>query len=330
MSIREELLALLRAHQGSYLSGEEIAEGLSCSRTAVWKAVNALRKEGYDISAVTNRGYALSETSDVLSAEAISSGLPQTYHIRVFQELDSTNTVLKRMTVNGEAEGNAVVISDYQTGGKGRLGRSFFSPRGTGLYLSILLHPQGSAVKNLMLTAQAAAAVYRAVEKTAGIALDIKWVNDLYLNGKKVCGILSEGQTSFETGQVDFVIVGIGINLYEPEDGFPPEIQGKAGSILGKKSGGRTISRNELAAEIIRQMYQLAESDTLAPEYIARNIVPGHEIAVLDGAKSRRAEALRILPDGRLEIREEDGRITDLVYGEVSVRLMPDQGDSIR
>lgn len=321
MSVRDHLLQLLEKNKGNYISGEELAMQLACSRAAVWKAVKRLQEEGYRISAGTNKGYMLDVASDILSEEVLRQYLPETYRIYVYQELDSTNNVLKRLAVSEHVPEKTVVISDYQTSGKGRLGRSFYSPKGSGLYVSMLLRPQGKVMDHMILTAQAAAAVYRAVKKITGIELDIKWVNDLYYRGRKVCGILSEGQTNFENGQIDFVIIGIGINLYEPEEGFPDEIRYKAGSVLGKYSEGKRIERSRLAAELIQQMYLLAEEKELAPEYIERNLVPGKEIMVLDGARSRKAKALRILPDGRLEIEEEDHSHTGLVYGEVSVRI---------
>ncbi len=329
MTVKDAVLKLFLEKKGQYISGEEIAEKLQCTRTAVWKAVNLLKEDGYEIDAVKNRGYALSEKSDVLSGDAISRYLEtqdpdQKYKVLVFQELTSTNDVLKKLAIDEKAPAGTVVVSDYQTGGKGRLGRSFYSPKGSGLYLSMLLRPTGSVSDNLILTAQAAAAVYRAVKDVTGIRLGIKWVNDLYYQNRKVTGILSEGQTSMESGRFEYVIVGIGINLYEPEDGFPEEIRDRAGSILGKKTSENQVDRNRIAAAVIREFYQLASGNTLAPEYIEENIVPGNEIFVINGDKRRKARALRILPDGCLEIEEEDHSVTALVYGEVSVRLVVD------
>jgi BirA family biotin operon repressor/biotin-[acetyl-CoA-carboxylase] ligase len=293
--------------------------------------VNGLKESGYQILAVQNRGYMLSKSSDVLSQQMIENYLKEvsdtTYAVSVFQEITSTNDVLKKLAVTEHVGEGTTIVSDYQTGGKGRLGRSFYSPKGTGLYLSMLLRPTGTVVDNLILTAQAAVAVYRAVKKTLGIELAIKWVNDLYLNGRKVCGILSEGQTSLESGHLEYVIVGIGVNLYEPEKGFPEEIRNRAGSILGRPSECREVDRNLLAAEIIREFYALAKEKQLASDYIERNMVPGHEILVIDGKGQRKAKALRIMPDGQLEIEEEDHSVHTLVYGEVSVRIKDDVRD---
>ena len=331
MTVKERLVSYLETHKGEYISGEELAEKLNCTRTAVWKAVNGLKESGYQILAVQNRGYMLSKSSDVLSQQMIENYLKEvsdtTYAVSVFQEITSTNDVLKKLAVTEHVGEGTTIVSDYQTGGKGRLGRSFYSPKGTGLYLSMLLRPTGTVVDNLILTAQAAVAVYLAVKKTLGIELAIKWVNDLYLNGRKVCGILSEGQTSLESGHLEYVIVGIGVNLYEPEKGFPEEIRNRAGSILGRPSECREVDRNLLAAEIIREFYALAKEKQLASDYIERNMVPGHEILVIDGKGQRKAKALRIMPDGQLEIEEEDHSVHALVYGEVSVRIKDDVRD---
>lgn len=321
MAVKNTLTALLEENKGRFISGEEIAEKLNCSRTAVWKAVNQLKEEGYEIISIKNKGYKLSENSDKLSEEAINRYLNGNYRISVFQEITSTNDVLKKMAVTEHADQGTTIVSDYQLGGKGRLGRSFYSPKGTGLYLSMLLRPTGSVIDNLMLTAQSAVSVYRAVKSVTGIELSIKWVNDLYYKGKKICGILSEGQASMESGKMEYIVVGIGVNIYEPEDGFPEDIKNKAGSLLGKRSEGQQIDRNELASQIIKEFYSLAENKTLAPEYIEKNIVPGHDILVIDGTNIRSAHAIGICDDGTLEIVESDGRKNTLVFGEVSVRL---------
>lgn len=327
MTVKETLIRLFEENKGHYISGEEIAQELRCSRTAVWKAVNQLKEDGYEIEAVKNKGYMLSMDSDVLSEQAISRYLDHEYPVSVFQEITSTNDVLKKLAVSQHVPEGTTVISDYQTGGKGRLGRSFFSPKGSGLYISMLLRPEGTVMDNLMLTAQSAVAVYRAIRKVCGVELSIKWVNDLYYKGHKVCGILSEGQTSMESGRMEFVIVGIGINLYEPEDGFPEDIREKAGSILGKRSEGKVVDRNRIAAELIREFYALAPEKTLAQEYIDHNMVSGHDIMIIDGKTQRPARATGIRPDGTLEIVEQDGSVGTLVFGEVSVRLR--DGDQI-
>ena len=321
MAVKDQVIRMLEDNKGKTISGEQLATSLSVSRTAIWKAIRQLESEGYDIITIKNKGYQLSMESDILSEHVIRGYLSDQYPVRVYQEITSTNDVLKKLAIEEQVPEGTTLVSDYQTGGKGRLGRSFFSPKGTGIYLSMLLRPEGSVIDNLILTAQAAVAVYRAVLKATGKQLSIKWVNDLYLSDRKVCGILSEGQASMESGRLEYVIVGIGINLYEPENGFPEDIRDKAGSIMGKKSGAALVDRNLLSAEVIREFYALAHEKTRAPEYTERNIVPGHDIIVINGKEEREAKALGILPDGRLLIKEKDGAETPLVFGEVSVRL---------
>ena len=225
MSTKSKLLEVLEANKGGYISGEELAAKLEVSRTAVWKAVKNLREEGYQIRAVTNKGYALEEENDILSSEGIRQWLHHKgAEVEVWKEIPSTNQRLKQAAVEKKLPSGSFVAAESQNAGKGRRGRTFYSPKGSGLYLSVLLYPSKTAHESLEITAAAAVAVCRAVEKCCGVSLGIKWVNDLYLGEKKVCGILTEAVTDFETGDIEFVVVGIGLNLYEPKEGFPKEI----------------------------------------------------------------------------------------------------------
>lgn len=322
MAVKEALLSILEAHKDEFISGEALASQLCCSRAAIWKAVEALRLKGCEIEAITNKGYRLRGGTDLLSAGLILSHMSEAerayFKIEVYEEISSTNMVLKERAVREQLAEGRVLVSDFQSQGRGRLGRSFFSPKGDGLYLSLLLRPKMSA-ERLLVTAQAAVAVYRAVREVCGLTLDIKWVNDLYLNGRKVCGILSEGQSSFESGQIEFVIVGIGLNLYEPEGGYPEDIRGKAGSLFGRDRG--RVDRNALTAAILRALAALVYQPELAPEYIERNMIPGRQVYVADAKNPRYALARAILEDGALELEEADGSRTRLLFGEVSVSL---------
>ena len=217
MTVKSKLLGILEQQKGETLSGEKLAEELHCTRAAIWKAVKSLREEGYTIEAGQNKGYMLVKDSHRLSMEAIQPFLvsPEVY-LKVYQEIDSTNRAAKEAAVTGLAGHGGCVVAGKQTAGRGRRGRSFYSPEEAGLYLSVILKPRGSLKESLLLTAEAAVAVYKAVLRTTGISLGIKWVNDLYHNEKKVCGILTEAVTDFESGDIDFAVVGIGLNLYEP------------------------------------------------------------------------------------------------------------------
>lgn len=319
MSTKSRLLKLLEQEKGRYLSGESLAEQLQVSRTAVWKAIQSLRQEGYEIQAVTNKGYALDKACDVLSAEAIQSGLEHPeVKVQVFREIASTSLAMKQMALENKLPHGSVVVANGQTKGKGRKGRDFYSPKNTGLYLSVLLYPDKTVRESLELTAQAAVAVCRAVEKCCKISLNIKWVNDLYLEEKKVCGILTEAVTDLETGEIEFVVVGIGLNLKSPEGGFPEKIQQKAGVVLAE---GEPVDRNLLAASIVNELLKETEKRGIPQEYIKNNLVPGRTICLVQERDRRIVKAEKILPDGRLLIRNEQGREEILSGADVSLEL---------
>lgn len=319
MSTKSELLKLLESHRGEYLSGEELASRLGYSRTAVWKAMKSLRQEGYRILAVNNRGYALEADNDILSVEAVKMHLEhQNVFMQVEKEISSTNQYLKKKGIEEDLPHGSFVAAESQTEGKGRRGRTFYSPAGSGLYLSVLMRPKRTAQESLTLTAAAAVAVCRAVEEVCGVSLGIKWVNDLYLGERKVCGILTEAVTDFETGDIELVVVGIGLNLRMPAGGFPGELSGVAGAILGDDV---YVDRNLLTAGIINYLLEEAEKEGIPAEYISRNIVPGRRVRVAYGTRVRSVEAEKILPDGRLLIKNEQGEEEILPCGDVSLNL---------
>ena len=189
MTVKSRLLELLEQHKGETLSGEDIGRELSCTRAAVWKAVNSLRQEGYPIEAGPNKGYMLARESNLISAEGIRLFLehPQG-EVRIFDEISSTNLEARQMAVSGQAGHGSFVVAMEQTAGRGRRGREFYSPKGSGIYLSVILEPQGTLEGSLLITTAAATAVYKAVKEVCGIELGIKWVNDLYKENRKVCG----------------------------------------------------------------------------------------------------------------------------------------------
>ena len=320
ISVKSRLLELLEQNRGITISGEQMARELDCTRAAVWKAVKALQQEGYEIEAGQNKGYMLSEDNNILAEEGIRPLLrqPEVY-LKLYQETDSTNRAAKQAAIAGEAGHGSVILACGQSCGRGRRGRSFYSPSQAGLYLSVILQPQGNLRESLLLTTEAAVAVYKAIRKVTGIELDIKWVNDLYYKGKKVCGILTEAITDFESGEIQYAVVGIGLNLYEEEGGYPPELRGIAGGLYRNQRDAEGVNRNRLAAEIVNCLLDETRELKLLPEYLDRNMIPGHRIQILDGQQSRSAYAVAICQDGRLKVREEDGSETLLAYGEVSV-----------
>lgn len=332
MKKEEILLKILMEREDSYVSGEELAGRLSVSRTAVWKGVEALRAAGYRIDSVTNRGYRLSSGSDVLSAAGIEKHLKtKGLRLRVLPFVTSTNTLLKAEAAEGAPEG-AVLVAGEQTEGRGRMGRSFFSPPGSGLYLSLLLRPQAPAAETAKLTAYAAVAVAEALEEAGGAA-EIKWVNDIYMGGRKVSGILTEAALDCERGVTEYAVVGIGVNLYAPEGGFPPELGEIAGAAFGNGSGdgnAETVPalRCRLAAAVIDRFFGFYRSD--GPEtarycykaYKRRSLVLGRRVLVHAVARPpEEAEAVDIAPDFSLVVRGADGIIRRVASGEVSVRV---------
>ena len=319
MSTKSELLKLLESHKGEYLSGEELASRLGYSRTAVWKAMKNLRQEGYRILAVNNRGYALETDNDILSVEAVKMHLEhRNVFMQVEKEISSTNQYLKKKGIEENLPHGSFVAAEAQTEGKGRRGRTFYSPAGSGLYLSVLMRPKRTAQESLTLTAAAAVAVCRAVEEVCGVSLGIKWVNDLYLGERKVCGILTEAVTDFETGDIELVVVGIGLNLRMPAGGFPGELSEVAGAILGDDV---YVDSNLLTAGIINYLLEEAEKEGIPEAYISRNIVPGRRVRVAYGTRVRSVEAEKILPDARLLVKNEQGEEEILPCGDVSLNL---------
>ena len=308
---KQTILRLLEQSRGVSLSGEQIAQELNISRAAVWKAVNQLKKEGYRIEAVPD--------SDLLSAEGIRSRLPFNLPLFLEQSLPSTNQAAKKLAIEGAAHGTTVLASG-QTEGRGRLGRTFFSPVGAGLYMSVLLRPEIGSADAVLVTIAAAVAVCLAVEETTGIQLGIKWVNDLLLGKKKVGGILTEGITAFESGAVEAVVVGVGLNLTDAP--FPPELDGIACSLFG--SGRPCVTRNELAAAILRHLFFFAEdfpARLYLDEYRRRSTALGRQIEICgQGVPPRTARAVSVADDGGLTVRYPDGREETLRWGEISIR----------
>lgn len=323
MGTKEKLLALLESRKGEFVSGEEIARELAVSRTAVWKAVNALRNTGYEIDAAQNRGYCLDAHTDILSIQGIRQLLgsdDSEFNLELIPCTASTNALLRDRAAAGAPEGS-VILANQQTQGRGRLGREFYSPPDTGIYLSLLLRPRGmEPSKAVKLTTMAAVAACDAIEKVSGKEASIKWVNDIYLNEKKVCGILTEASYSLESGSLDYVILGIGFNVYPPAGGFPSELAGIADSILKIQTDQ---GKNRLAASFLRRFLEIyrgtAERD-YAAVYRAKSMVIGQPIRVISPAGTRNAYALDVDRDCRLIVRWEDGTVESLSSAEVSIR----------
>ncbi len=319
---KDRILECLRERQDLYFSGEELAGRLGVSRTAVWKGIEQLRREGYRIDSVTRKGYCLSSESDVLSEEGIRRYLKnKKLRLQVFPSISSTNTVLKTMAEDGAEEGLCLVASE-QSAGRGRMGRSFYSPPGSGVYMSILLRPSISAADATSVTACAAVAVAEAIESLAGVRAEIKWVNDIYVAGHKVCGILTEASLDCESGRVNYLVVGIGINTKAPEGGFPEELQSVAGAAFEETRIPELRCR--LTAEVLDRLtafWERLPEKKWFEEYRKRSFVLGREISILSpGREPEPAFALDLDPECALVVRMPDGTVRHLNSGEVRIR----------
>ena len=322
MTTKEKVLELFEKNKGIYFSGEELAKQLNVSRASVWKAVTGLRKDGYAIDAVTNKGYCLSEKGDILSAQGIMKYLPSEYQnmdIRVERETESTNAAVREYAEQGMQEGFLLVAGE-QTKGRGRYGRTFFSPQGTGVYFSLLLRPKGVlAQQGTSLTAMAAVAMCEAVKELSGKPTGIKWVNDIYVNGKKVCGILTEASMGLESGRLDYVILGVGVNVYPPETGFPESLIDKAGVVFDEMQDDM---KNRLIALFLENFgaYYLKQSEkSYIEKYKEYSLVTGKQIQVLSEYGKREAYVLGIDDDCRLLVEYENGERATLSCGEISI-----------
>lgn len=323
MTTRDKLLSYFETHRGTYYSGQQLAEKLGVSRTAVWKGVQSLREEGYAITAVTNRGYCLSENTDILSAQGIRKYLsnPSLFDLTVLPVVTSTNLLLKEKADTGAKQGTCI-IAGRQTQGRGRRQRSFYSPADTGVYLSLLLRPKDRVLSQTVnITTMAAVAMCEAIERVSEKRPSIKWVNDVFLDNKKVCGILTEASLNMENGNVSYAVLGVGVNVYFPEEGFPEEVNEVATALF---SSPQKDAKNRLAAAFLERFfayYQQEDDHQYVAEYRRRCFVLGKAIQVWRGETKTEARAMDIDDGCHLLVRYADGREELLSSGEVSVRM---------
>ena len=299
-----------------------MARELCVSRTAVWKAVRCLKQRGYDIESVPNRGYRIRGTDNVLSVPGIRRFLShQELDIEIHRSLSSTNTVLKKMAEDGCPEVK-VIIALEQTAGKGRMGRSFYSPIGSGLYMSLLMRPDTDVNAMLAMTAFSAVCVSQAIEDVCWISPSIKWVNDVMIGNKKICGILTEGAVESESRRLSYAVVGVGINIDIPSGGFPQDIVETAGSLYEQSPGNMLSCR--LAAGILDRMmdvYQNRNRQECLGEYRKRMYLTGKRINVMQSGRIiAPATVLEVADDLGLVVRYDNGRSEKLTSGEVSIR----------
>ena len=312
MSTKTEVLNKLIEKSNEYISGESLANELGKSRAAVWKAIKTLQKDGYVIDAVTNKGYRLGEKNDILTAEIIKSKLANDVDVIYYPSIDSTNTEAKRLLLNGKS-GDMLLVANEQTDGRGRQGKSFYSPALTGIYMSYVCHPMTALENAVTATTATAVAVCRAIEKLTDKKPKIKWVNDVYLDGKKICGILTEAITDFETQTVSSIIIGIGMNVKTKD--FPNDIEGA--SCLDAD-----IKRCDLIAGITDELCRINSKDygDFITYYREHSMILGERIDYIQNGKVTSAKAIKIDSDGGLVVELENGETTTLRSGEISIR----------
>ena len=316
MSLKNEILALLEGKKGCPVSGQEIAGIFNVSRSAVWKNINLLKEEGHKINAVSNKGYTLDNFSDILSFEGIRTHLNESFkdiNLYVHDEVTSTNILAKHLSCDNP-EKTCVIIANSQTQGRGRRGRIFYSPSDTGIYMSFLINPIKFSQETVKVTIAAAVAVKEALENITQCSPKIKWVNDIFINGKKVCGILTEAVTDIETNEISWIVVGIGINV--TTNSFPNEIDSIAGCVSHS-----IISRNKIAAEVINRFlsyYQDLSNPQIIKEYKNSSLILGKTITYTKNNVEYTAVAEDINDSGNL-IVDCNGVKDILTSGEVSL-----------
>lgn len=321
MSTKTELLKYLDANYGTYVSGEKLAKELGISRAAVNKAARALRRSGYKIYSRTSQGYCIREKTDILSEASVEPLIYNPCKLKVFDSIGSTNSYAKTLEM-GDLP--IAIVANAQTAGRGRLGRTFVSPANTGLYITVAFRPKFDLDESPFITIATAIAVCHAIEKVCGINPKIKWVNDIFYENKKICGILTEAQTNLETGRIDSLVIGIGINCFPGS--FPEELENIVGAI---SSDPTSFSRSKLAAAVINNILDMLPDigeKNFLQEYRRRCFILGKGIYVhpLSGGKPIKARAIDIDDNGGLVVEYLEGlRMRDmevLTSGEVSVR----------
>ena len=321
--MKEKILMMLKQNNGLFLSGEKISDKFHVTRSAIWKYMNILKEEGYEIESIPRKGYRLIFSPDILTYGEIEEHLTTDFigrNIYYFDSLSSTNIKAKEIAKD-ENEGT-VVIAEEQTKGKGRLGRNWVSPKGKGIWMSIILKPKVDPTKVAKITLIGAVAVNQGL-KDMNIKSYIKWPNDIVIDGKKVCGILTE--MSCELNMINYVIMGMGINVNLDRNDFDEELIGKATSL--KCITGNKINRKRLLAHILNHFEELyipfrENGDISKTIKISRenSILIGKEVRIISADVEKRGKVLDIDKEGQLIIEYGDGKIEEIFSGEVSVR----------
>lgn len=322
MNNKEEMLTLLENNRGRYFSGEELANILGISRSMIWKNIRLLREDGYEITAINNKGYCMASESDVLSQNGIRKYLQNVdLDINVVHTLESTNAYVQEQALKGKSQGY-VVFADEQTGGKGRCGRKFYSPSSSGLYMSILLRPSGQIAKEpMLLTIMTAVAMCETIEELTDKKAEIKWFNDIFVDGKKVCGILTQGSADIESGVMEYIVLGVGLNIYKPKAGFPSELENVAGAVCESQVADM---KNKIAGIFLKKLWSAYNQNSymyIKEKYRARSLVIGKKLTLIDGDKKQSVLCKDIDDKCRLVVSDWLGKEKIISFGNISVRV---------
>ncbi|MBQ7906550.1 MAG: biotin--[Clostridia bacterium] len=319
MNTKEKVLSILNNNVGRYVSGQTLAQLIGISRNSVWKAVMALKAQGYDISSHASRGYALINPADIFTEENINSYLSNAIPIHIYENAPSSNNIAKELAQAGAKEGTTVVVLS-QSAGKGRMGRSFLSSSTNGLYMSVVLRPKIPVDRCVSITVLGAVAVAEAIEEVALCQCQIKWVNDIYINDKKVSGILTEASINFECAGLEYAVIGIGVNISQPEGGFDSEIKDIATSIF--KDNAPPNFKARLCAKILERLFyhynKIEEREYIEP-YRKKSSIIGKSVDVHVGNRIVQGIATDIDEEARLVVKTDSG-VEKFNSGEARVR----------
>lgn len=321
--MKKDILKLLLEHQGSYISGEDISVILGVSRTAVWKQINNLKEEGYVIESAHSQGYQLIEKPDIISAEELKILLNGTFtkEINIFKELSSTNDFAKTRANEGSPEAT-LVVAEKQSSGRGRMGRPWVAPAGSGIWLSLVLRPAIMPAQAAQLTFVSAVAVCQAVREFTGLKATIKWPNDLMLEDKKICGILTE--LSAEIDRINHVVVGIGLNVNQKKEDFSSDIRDKATSLF--LASGRRYRRLDLLVNILKiyddiyHKYQKQGFSYILEKWRELNSTLGYDVNVISQEETYHGQAVDIDEEGQLVVKTSYGELRYVMVGDISIR----------
>lgn len=323
--MRDAVLNMLLDNLGNFVSGEDISRKLGITRAAVWKYIRLLQGQGYVIESSTKKGYCLRQTPDILDEVLLVHGLNTSLlgkNIEIHSSIGSTNARAKELALSGASEGT-VVIADEQVQGRGRLGRSWVSPPGKGIWMSVVLRPHLSPQDVPRITIMTAVAVAEALKRCAQVEVGIKWPNDIVCNGKKLCGILTEVHAEPEV--IHYAVVGIGLNVNLSIEDFPEDIKGIATSLKIEK--GEEFHRVDIIKAMLQEMekgyLQKLDDDGFAEllkEYERRSVILKRRVRVIGVGGEFLGYAEGFGEDGSLMLRLDDGRLQRILAGDVSIR----------